>query len=191
MSLQSAAGVAVLPDVATILPGDQALDPVGGDPVARPTESLQSPTGDRIRLLAVLGRARRQAAAAMPASPDWEAAAAGVDAIELELDALDADAAPHDAASRSDGATTILDFGHVTLPDAVTIQGSVGGRADRAEAMLQKMRDLAGRADTRQGCMRELDRLATRNSFVVEVGSADRTLVTFYAWENRPPAVPL
>ena len=38
--------------------------------------------------------------------------------------------------------------------------------------------------------MRELERLATRNSFVVEVGAVERTSVTFYVWENLPPAMP-
>jgi hypothetical protein len=52
------------------------------------------------------------------------------------------------------------------------------------------MRDLAERAATRQGFMRELDRLATRNSFVVEVGAVERTSVTFYVWENLLPVLP-
>ena len=90
---------------------------------------------------------------------------------------------------RSNGASTTLDFGPVTLPDAVTIQGAVVGHADRAQAVRRKMRDLADRAATRRGFMRELERLATRNSFVVEVGAVERTSVTFYVWENLPPAM--
>jgi hypothetical protein len=126
----------------------------------------------------------------MPHSPEWEAAAAAVDAFELELDAFDPSPALRNDAPRSNSATTTLDFGPVTLPDTVTIQGAIVGHPDRAQAVRRKMRDLADRAATRQGFMRELERLATRNSFVVEVGAVERTSVTFYAWENLPPAMP-
>ncbi len=129
-------------------------------------------------------------ATAMPASPEWEAAAAAVDAIELELDAFDSGTALPNAAPRSSGATTTLDFGPVTLPDTVTIQGAIVGHADRAQAVRRKMRDLADRAATRQGFMRDLERLATRNSFVVELGAVQRASVTIYVWENLPPAIP-
>jgi hypothetical protein len=129
-------------------------------------------------------------AAAMPASPEWEAAAAAVDAFELDLDAFDSGAPLHKPAPQASGATTTLDFGPVTLPDTVTIQGAIVGHADRAQAVRRKMRDLADRAATRQGFMRELDRLATRNSFVVEVGAVERTSVTIYVWDNLPPAMP-
>jgi hypothetical protein len=176
--------------VATVLLTGHTQAPIRRDPIARPNRVVQLPTDDRTRLLAVLGRARRRAAAAMPASPEWEAAAAAVDAFELELDALDSGAARHNAAPRSSGATTTLDFGPVTLPDAVTIQGAIVGRADQARAVRRKMRDLADRAATRQGFMRELERLAIRHSFVVEVGAVERTSVTFYAWENEPPDTP-
>ena len=126
----------------------------------------------------------------MPHSPEWEAAASAVDAYELELDAFDPGPALRNTTSRSSGATTSLDFGPVTLPDAVTIQGAIVGHADRAQAVRRKMRDLADRAATRQGFMRELERLANRNSFVVEVGAVERTSVTFYVWDNLPPAEP-
>jgi hypothetical protein len=126
----------------------------------------------------------------MPGSPDWEAAVAAVDELEIELDALDSRAAQHTAVPRPGGATTTLDFGPITLPDAVTIQGAVVGHADRAWAVRRQMRDLADRAATQQGFMRELERLATRNGYVVEVGLVERTSITFYAWENQPPATP-
>jgi hypothetical protein len=136
------------------------------------------------------GRARQRSASAMPHSPEWEAAASAVDAHELELDAFDPGPALRIAAPRPSGATTTLDFGPVTLPDTVTIQGAIVGHADRAQAVRRKMRDLADRATTRQWFMRELERLATRNSFVVEVGAVQRTSVTFYVWENLPPDKP-
>jgi hypothetical protein len=178
------------PYVATVLLTGHTQAPIRRNPVAIPVMVEQLPTDDRTRLLAVLGRARRRAAAAMPSSPDWEAAVAGVDSFELELDALDSGAARLKAAPRSGGATTTLDFGPVTLPDAVTIQGAIVGRADRARALRRSMRDLADRAATRYGFMRELERLASRNSFVVEVGAAELTAVRFYAWENQPPDLP-
>jgi hypothetical protein len=158
--------------------------------VTRPTRVVQLPSEGRTSLLAVLGRARRRAAASMPHSPEWEAAASAVDAFEVELDAFDPGLSLRSTASRSSVATTNLDFGPVTLPDSVTIQGAVLGHPDRAQAVRWEIRDLSERAASRQGFMRELERLANRNGFVVEVGAVEGASVTFYVWENLPPVVP-
>jgi len=147
-------------------------------------------TEDHARLVAVLGRARLRVASAMPHSPEWEAAAAAVGAFELELDALDPGPALRNAAPPPTGATITIDFGPISLPDTVTIRGAISGRRDRAQAVRRELRDLADQATTRQVFMRELERLAIRNSFVVEVGAVERTSVTFYAWENVSPTLP-
>ena len=182
-------GLARVPYASVLLTG-RLQAPIRRYPVARPKRAAPSPSDERTRLLAVLGHARRRMAAAMPASPEWEAAAAAVDAFELELDAFDAGVTQFKAAPRSSGASTTLDFGPVTLPDAVTIQGAIVGHPDRAQALRRKIRDLADRAATRPGFMRELERLVTRHSFVAEVGAVERASVTFYVWENSPPAMP-
>jgi hypothetical protein len=155
--------------------------------VARPIRIPHLATDNRARLLAVLAQARRRMAAATLHSPDWEAAAAGVDSLELELDVLGVDVSANQPPPRASGATTTLNFGPVNLPGDVTIRGTINGRADPAHAVRRLMRDLADGAATRQGFMRELERLATRNGFVVEVGVAGPTSITFYAWENQPP----
>jgi hypothetical protein len=181
--------LARVPDEATVIVTGQTQGPIH-DQVARAIGVAQLPTDGRPRLLAILGWARRRVAAAMPAGPEWEAAAAGVDAYELELDGLDLGASHPKVARRPSGATTTLDFGPVTLPDAVTIRGAIIGRDDRARAMRQKMRGLAVRATTRRWFMRELERVATQVSFVVEMGAVESTSVTFYAWDNQPPEMP-
>jgi hypothetical protein len=121
-------------DAAVVLTG-RYQGPIRHRPIARPIKAARLPSDDRTRLVAVLGGARRRSAAAMPHSPEWEAAASAVDAYELELDALDLSPQPRNAAPRSNGVTTNLDFGPITLPDAVTIQGAIVGRPDRARAV--------------------------------------------------------
>jgi hypothetical protein len=182
--------LARVPYVAAAHLTSRSLAPICRHLVTRPTRVVQLPSEGRTRLLAVLGRARRRAAASMLHSPEWEAAASAIDAFELELDAFDPVPALRSTASRSSLATTNLDFGPVTLPDSVTIQGAIVGHPDRAQAVRREIRDLTHRAATRQGFMRELERLATGNSFVVEVGAVEETSVAFYVWENVPPVVP-
>lgn len=142
---------------------------------------------DRARLMTNLGWARRRASSAMPASPEWEAAIAAVDAFELELDSLDAKSTGGSGAPQPAGSSTALQFAPVILPDGMTLQGTIAGTTDRAWVMRGKVRDLADRAVTGRGLLRELERLATRIGFVVEISTMEQASVTFYAWEDAPP----
>ena len=139
----------------------------------------------RDQLLEALARAHRRAQAALPSSPEWEAAEGMVDELELELDALGSDDIEDHRLRRT---ATKLEFGPMSLPDHVTVEGTIVGRPDRIWALRARARELADVAVTRQQFTRELDRLATRTGFVQETGAMKLDPIRFYLWDAGPEA---
>lgn len=141
------------------------------------------PTDERARLLAALEHARRRTVTAASGSPEWEAAVAGAEALERELDAIAAPSAQ--PATRRSGGTTILFLGPLALADHRMVQGTIAGRADPAEAMRTEARELAGRVTTRREFLHELERAAARRGFAIETEAGDLGVVAFYAWDKN------
>ena len=141
-----------------------------------------SPTDDPAGLLDLLGRAQRRVRASPPGSPEWEAAEAGVEAIERQIDEADPRLA-HDAGRPSRPGAGILYFATLLSDGRVAVRGTFVGARERADAIRRETFELAGRTPTRREFMRELERLATRRGFVLETGAPERDAITFYAWE--------
>lgn len=154
-----------------------------------------SPPHDSTRLLDLLGRARRRVRAAHPGSPEWEAAEAGVEAIEREIDQAGLGSSGHaadghaaDGRPADDGRTgrpgaAILYFATLSSDGRLAVRGTFVGTPAHADGIRREAFELADRTLTRRELMRELERLAARRGFVLETGARNRDAITFYAWE--------
>lgn len=141
-----------------------------------------SPVPDlrRNAVAAALDHARGRLTQAAEGSPDWEAAIAGVEALERELAAL-GDA---DSPEGTGGKAAVRHVGPFSLADHHVVQGTLAGDPERVEAMLAECAALAGRAATRADYVEELERIATRSGFVLESGLDAWGGVMLYVWEQ-------
>lgn len=144
----------------------------------------------RDRLHASLARDRRRAAGALAGSPEWDAALAGVEAIEQELERLESPRGSNDIRFEGARGARLLPVGPLSLADLCTVRGTISGGGAAAEAVRSDAITLASRAAGRREFLRELERLMTRAGFVVEAGVGDWDVITFYAWDARPEPAP-
>ena len=139
----------------------------------------------RARLHASLARSRRRAAGALAGSPEWDAALAGVEAIELELERLESPEGSYALGVEGAGGAHLLRVGPLSLADRHTVRGTISGGGAGAEAVRRQTVMLASRVAGRREFLRELERLMARAGFVVEAGVGDWNAITFYAWDAR------
>ena len=95
-----------------------------------------------------------------------------------------------DPKSERASGSRVLRVGPLALPDRHTVLGTISGGGAGAEAMRRETVSLASRVAGRREFLRELERLMSREGFVVEAGVGEWDAVTFYAWDARPEAGP-
>lgn len=147
-----------------------------GEPIA----GLPNPR--QASLLVSLLRERRLARASPRGSPEWAAAMAGTEELQLELDGLGS-GREDDAISPADEGTTLLHVGPLMLADGQRIEGTVAGPAGSADDVRRAVSVLAQHAVTRQAFLRDLERLTAAHGYALETSVGEWDVVLFYAYE--------
>ncbi len=119
----------------------------------------------------------------MRGSPEWEAAVAGVEELETQLDVLEASG--RGIAPTGNAGHAVLAFGPTRLADQQIVQGTFAGAGDALTSFCDEVSLLAERAAGRREFVRELETLATMRGFVLESNGGAWGAYVFYAWDRQ------
>ncbi len=154
----------------------------GRDGTGHPTSGLPNPR--QASLLVALLRERRRARSSPRGSPEWAAAMAGTEELQLELDGL-ASRMENEAISPAGEGTTFLHVGPLTLADGQRIEGTVAGPAGSADDVRRSVSLRAQQAATRQAFLIDLERLTAEHGYALETSGGEWDVALFYAYDSR------
>ncbi len=129
------------------------------------------------QLEATLQRGHRRVDSATPGSPEWDAAQANVDAIEHRIDALR-------PVPDSGGGHVVSRLGPMMLEDGCLIHGTVAALGPGGDLLRREISAIPDRVHSRDEFVAELERLARRADYMLEIETAEREL-SFYAWDRE------
>lgn len=131
------------------------------------------------QLQARLERGRRRVEAATLGGPEWDAAMAHTDALQHQIDALK-------PLPSVEGGHIVSRLGPIALEDGCIVHGLIAACGLDGEALRLEISDVPDRVRSVNEFARELEVLARRAEFILEIGGGKAEL-NFYAWDPELP----
>jgi hypothetical protein len=131
------------------------------------------------RLQTRLERGRRRVEAATLGGPEWDAAMAHTDARQHQIDALK-------PLPSVEGGHIVSRLGPIALEDGCLVHGRIAACGLDGEALRLEISDIPDRVRSVDEFSRELEILARRAEFILEIDGSKADL-NFYAWDPELP----